>query len=53
MLFLGHVQGSEMLLSVRAAASAAVHEGRMSAEIAEALVQSFTRQMHSYTYLNL
>ncbi len=47
------VQGSDMLLAMRAAASAAVLEGRMSSEAAEALVQTFTRQMHSYTYLSL
>ncbi|BDA46967.1 Biosynthetic arginine decarboxylase [Coccomyxa sp. Obi] len=45
--------GSEMLLAMQAAAGAAVLEGRMSSETAEALVQTFTRQMHSYTYLNL
>ncbi|EIE21904.1 arginine decarboxylase [Coccomyxa subellipsoidea C-169] len=45
--------GSDMLLAMRAAASAAVLEGRMSSEAAEALVQTFTRQMHSYTYLSL
>ena len=48
-----HAQGPEMLLAMHAAAGAAVVEGRMSADAAEALVQTFTRQMHSYTYLSL
>lgn len=48
-----HAQGPEMLLAMEASAGAAVLEGRMSSEAAEALVQTFARQMHSYTYLSL
>lgn len=42
-----------MLLAMRAAAGTAVLDGRMTQEAAEALVQTFTHQMHSYTYLSL
>ncbi len=42
-----------MLLAMRAAAKGAVAEGRMTAAACEDMLQSFRRQLHSYTYLSL
>ncbi len=42
-----------MLCAVRGAARLAVVEGRMTSDAGEALVDSYQRQMHAYTYLKL